>query len=143
MNTTTHPQTMTSPERRALGEIRAALRQLHRALLADERIQYERAFGRIPSEFHLLVLAAEDPQFAWLRPLSTLIVRIDERFAGAEELSRADLQQIGAEIRALLLADGTPTPFQRVYQRVLQESPEVIMAHSAVMRSLPPAGPPR
>jgi len=139
MNATTNLHTTTSPERRALGEIRSALRDLHRAILADERIQYERAFGRIRSEFQLLVLAAEDPQFAWLRPLAALIVDIDERFAGAEEFSAADLRQIGEEIRALLVPEGTPTTFQRIYQRVMQENPGVIMAHSAVMRSLPRA----
>jgi hypothetical protein len=129
---------VTTPERARLGDIRAALQRLHKVLLDAERIQYERAFGRIQSEFQLLVLAAEDPQFAWLKPLSTLIVRIDADYLGKEELADADLDAIGAEIRALLAPNAMGTLFQRLYHTSLQETPDIVMAHGAVMRALPP-----
>lgn len=127
-----------TPERAMLGNIRSALQRLHKTLLDAERIQYERAFGRIQSEFQLLVLAAEDPQFAWLKPLSTLIVRIDEDYLNKEELVAADLAAIGAEIRALLAPNAMGTLFQRLYHTSLQETPDIVMAHGAVMRALPP-----
>jgi len=129
--------TMT-PERAALGDTRSALQRLHKTLLDAERIQYERAFGRVESEFQMLFVAAEDPQFAWLKPISELIVSIDERFPTEQELTAADLAQVGAEIRALLAPDAIGTPFQRLYHRALQDTPDVVMAHAAVMRSLPP-----
>jgi redox-sensitive bicupin YhaK (pirin superfamily) len=119
------------------------LRQLHRTLLDAERLDYERSFGRIGSDFYLLQLAAEDPQFAWLRALSSVMLDVDARAANGDPFSAAEMRVLATRIRALLLDGEKMTPFQHRYQRALQEHPPVIMAHSAVMRTLPPATPVR
>jgi hypothetical protein len=50
---------------------------LHRALLDAQRITHEREHGKVTSGAFLeLVIGA--PEFAWLRPLTALIVGIDE-----------------------------------------------------------------
>jgi redox-sensitive bicupin YhaK (pirin superfamily) len=121
------------------GALRDALRRLHKALLDAERLDYERSFGRIGSDFYLLQLAAEDPQFAWLRALSTVMLDVDALVASGQDLSATEMRLLATRIRAMLLAGGRMTPFQHRYQRALQEHPEVIMAHSPVIAALPPA----
>ena len=55
-----------------------ALLRLHKALLDDERVSYERVHGRIPSNGAFLQLVLGDAWFAWLRPLSQLMAKLDE-----------------------------------------------------------------
>lgn len=119
--------------------LRAAMRDLHKSLLDAERLVYEKAFGRIGSDFYLLQLASEDPQFAWLRALSREMLRLDDLIAQEETPTEAELQVFATRVRKLLLPDEPMTGFQNRYQMALQEHPSVIMAHAAVMRALPPA----
>ena len=48
-----------------------------KALVDSERISYEQNLGTIPSPNHFLKLLTDDPWFAWLHPLSQLIVAMD------------------------------------------------------------------
>lgn len=60
-----------------LRELRNRLLHLHKMLLDMERQRFERKSGRVtPGE--LLQLVLNDPQFAWLRIISALVVEIDE-----------------------------------------------------------------
>src|SRR6476646_11734757 len=68
---------MTDTDRQFLIDLRKSLLHLHKTLLDWERAAYERLHGRT-SPGSLLTALMNDPQFAWLRPLSELIVRIDE-----------------------------------------------------------------
>ena len=60
--------------RKRLVELRLALLKLHKALVDSERVGYEAIIGRIQSPNHFLQLLTRDPWFAWLHPLSQLIV---------------------------------------------------------------------
>ncbi len=133
-------ETITTIRDDTLRAARLALRGLHKALLDAERVQYERAFGRLESDYQTLFLAMDDPQFAWLRPLARFIIDLDERATG-EGFDTAARERAIDEIRALLVADQAGTLFQRLYHDALQRRPEVVMAHAAVMRALP--SPPR
>ena len=68
---------MNEPDRQLLVDLRRALLHLHKTLLEWERTAYEKIHGRT-SPGALLTALMNDAQFAWLRPLSELIVRIDE-----------------------------------------------------------------
>ena len=63
---------METPERRLLTDLRQALLRLHKTLLDWERTAYDRVHGRTTGH-PLLQAILNDPQFAWLRPLSELI----------------------------------------------------------------------
>lgn len=58
--------------------VRRAALHLHKVLIEAVRLDYERSHGRIENPIELLRLVAYDPQFAWLRPLSRLLVDLDE-----------------------------------------------------------------
>ncbi|MEZ4398740.1 MAG: hypothetical protein R3B06_01880 [Kofleriaceae bacterium] len=111
-----------------MDQLRLRLLDLHRALIEVERVALERTRGRLTATalWHLLV---EDPALAWLGPLSSVIVRLDEGVAVDDE---ADLR---ATVRALLTADPDGAPFQRRYAELLQAAPEVVLAHRAVTRA--------
>ena len=68
---------MTASDRALLVELRKFLLELHKTLIDWQRADYERVRGRLqPTQ--LLNVIFNDPEFAWLRSMSGLIVRIDE-----------------------------------------------------------------
>lgn len=120
------------------GPARRALADLHRTLLEVERIDYERLHGRL-SDGAFLDVVIKDPDFAWLGALTTLIVCLDELHAGAQgEVLGTDCF---AQIRKLLTPAAGGGEFNRKYEVILQRSPEVVVAHGAVMRALQDAQP--
>ena len=132
----------TTEERTRLFRVREALLDLHKALLNAERKRYERDIGPVANEFAFFRLATSDPSFAWIGPLTTLIVQIDEQVASKEPITTSAVDTLYRESRAVL-ASATETPFKREYNQLLQEDPELVMRHSAVMQALPPAERPR
>lgn len=122
-----------------LRTISRALQDLHRTLLDYQRREYERFVGRIASDFYLLTLAAEDPQFAWIRPLSAEMMRIDVLLASKDGLDPVEFRLAGTRLRYLLTPTTGGNSFQSHYERAMPTNPEIIMAHATAMRSLPPA----
>lgn len=127
----------TTEERTQLFKVREALLDLHKALLNFERRRYERNVGPVANEFTFFRLATSDPSFAWIGPLTTLIVQIDEQVASKEPITSGAVDSLYVETRAVL-ASSTETPFKVEYNQLLQEQPELVMRHSAVMQALPP-----
>jgi hypothetical protein len=127
-----------SPEERsALATIRNSLLALHKILLELERVRYERANGRVNDMFQLLNLTINDPAFAWLRPLSALIVQIDEKLDDKDEpMTSGEAAAVRKEIRELLTPSQVGSDFQRNYHWALQESPDVVISHRSVLQLL-------
>jgi hypothetical protein len=123
-------------ERERLRDLSARVVRLHKVLLDRERRAHEELYGPIPpGEMFRLVL--HDEQFAWLRALSTMIARIDDRVDAEEPISKEDAGAILREAYRLLKSGGSGE-FQDKYRTALQESPDVVMAHADVSRVLPP-----
>ena len=124
-------------DRSRLGAIRNSLLALHKILLETERVRYERTNGRISDMFQLLNLTINDPAFAWLRPLSALIVSIDEQLDDKENPLTADkVAVLVKEVKELLSANQVGNEFQRNYHWALQESPDAVIAHSSTLKLL-------
>jgi hypothetical protein len=116
-----------------ISTVRLRLLELHRVLLAVEREDYERLHGRVTGAAFLNVLTT-DPAFAWLRPMTSLIVTLDDMLeANLTEVDRVDSI---TRIRAFLTPDENGDAFQRRYADALQQSPDVLLAHGAVIRAL-------
>ena len=129
---------VTSEERAALRAVRQALVTLHKMLLDRERSRYEREHGQVESTHHHLQLVMDHPSFAWLRPLSGLIARMDGCLHGREPLYRADAVRLAADVRMLTTFGDEKTDYQHQYHQALEDSPEILAAHAAVARSLAP-----
>jgi hypothetical protein len=127
-------RTTTTP-RDQLAALRLPLLELHRALLESERRMYEVEHGRVtPGE--LLNLALTHGQFAWLRPLSELIVRIDELIALDDLPDQGDVDSVAAQARNVLTPLQGGTAAEQRYDRAIQNDPAVLLAHRAVMQVL-------
>jgi hypothetical protein len=131
-------------EAKKLEVIRGPLLALHKALVESERVEYEKTIGKIKSPNHFLQLLTNDPWFAWLSPLSQLIVSIDEALDGEEPLTAASVQALLRESTRLLTPSETGSGFAKHYFEAMQRDPDVVLAHGAVVRprSSPEAGAP-
>lgn len=118
--------------RQQLENARLGLMRVHRSLLEAERIRYERMNGRVHGSGALLQLLIHDPWFAWLRPISELIVQIDEWLdedqpaPGAPDLAEILL----AQVRDRMRPNEEGAEFQQRYHRLLQDDPAVAVAHA-------------
>lgn len=116
--------------RERLGQARNALLRIHTALLDEERIRYERQHGRIDGSGTLLQLVIHDPWFAWLRPISALIVQIDELLDSDEPALSEMVEPLLAQARHHLRPDEGGDDFQQRYHQLLQEVPAVAVTHA-------------
>jgi hypothetical protein len=89
--------------REPLEELHSALLKLHKALLDSEKILYEKNVGPIQSPNHFFQLLTSDPYFAWLRPISQLIVAIDETLDAKEDLTNASVDSLMSQSVFLLV----------------------------------------
>jgi len=118
-----------------LGDLRQALLRLHKTLLDWERAGYERIHGRQTSN-DLLNALLNDPQFAWLRPISQLIVRIDELLGEKTPPMRNDVDAVVSQVKALTSPKAEGNIYERRYDTVLQENPDAVFAHRDVLKLL-------
>lgn len=109
-----------------------ALLRLHKALLDDERVSYERVHGRIPSNGAFLQLVLGDAWFAWLRPLSQLMATFDELSGEGETSARPEIIALLTSARTLLTPTEEGEGFGKQYYDALQREPDVVLAHAAV-----------
>jgi hypothetical protein len=127
---------MKETDRQRLVDLRSALLHLHKTLLEWERTAYERIHGRT-SPGNLLTALMNDPQFAWLRPLSELIVRIDESLEiDALEGPEVNVEGIATLAGSIVAPDEQGSPEARRYHMALQEHPDAVFAHRAVTQVL-------
>jgi hypothetical protein len=122
----------------ALLEVAAALREVHKALVAATRAAYERDVGPAGGPGQMLRLLTEDPYFFWLHPMSELIVDLDALLA-QELLPPGTVAGVRLEVERLVQAGGSP--FWEKYAPFLQSEPSVAMAHGRLkqaLKALPP-----
>ena len=116
------------PAQKLLKDVRQALLRLHKTLLDWERAGFERANGRLTSN-QLLEALLKEPQFAWLRGLSQMVVRIDEMLDDEIPPGAGDLEAVLGHVRDLTSPNETGNPYEQRYYAALQESPDAVFAH--------------
>jgi hypothetical protein len=121
-----------------LKDLRSGLLRLHSILLSSERAVYERDIEKIRSQSHFLDLLLNDAAFAWLRELSQFIVLIDEAMEADHGPDPLEAERFLARARAMLSPGEGGGVFEKRYLETLQRDPDVVVAHSAVVRLLRP-----
>jgi hypothetical protein len=129
-------RTMHTPDSPERAELRAALRELskallplHRALIEAARDDYAFAYGKIVGPAQLLQLITDDPFFAWLKPMTSLIVEIDE-------MARVDFETDAARAVAARVEQLFEGAFSERYVPLLQRDVDAAIAHAAIRRAL-------
>ena len=127
---------MTMTVKQGFRRLRDDLLSLHKALVDSERVTYEQTIGAIPSPNHFLQLLTRDPWFAWLQPLSQLIVVMDEALDEKEPLTTAGVDALFQQTRNLLVVSEEGDGFSKHYFDALQRDPDVVLAHAEVAKLL-------
>ena len=112
--------------RAALREVSKALIPLHRRLIDVAKDDYHFAFGPVGTSAQLIDLVRSDPFFAWLQPVTSLIVDIDEM--ARTDFEPAAAAGIAARVEDLFVSER--------YVALLQRDVEVAMGHAALRKAL-------
>jgi hypothetical protein len=94
-------------------------------------LKAERRFHPELGGFPLLDKLMNDPEWQWLRPLSTLLADIDHALAQKEELTTHEHALAATHVRGLVFNAGEfiDEKFLEHYRPLLQLSPELASAH--------------
>ena len=77
-------------------------------------------------------MVLSDAWFAWLRPLSQLMAKLDELGETDEPSTSEEIATLLTSVRTLLSPTEEGQGFGRQYYDALQRSPDVVLAHAAV-----------
>jgi hypothetical protein len=119
-------------QRATLREISRTLLPLHRALIEAARAEYDAMVAPVTGPNHLLQLLGEDEFFAWLKPITALIVDIDEMVRTDYETAEAD----AIAVRVQRLFGSEDETFASRYVPILQRDVDVAIGHAAVRQAL-------
>ena len=133
-STSAKSEVLPEPDIARLHALRLSLLRLHHGLLEMERASFEEKFGRVNSG-ELLQLVLNHAQFAWLRMISAMVVEIDEMLNEDEPISPLSMRSLFTQARKLFTSSDNKE-FQVNYQAALQNEPDIVMAHSEVMKLL-------
>lgn len=119
-----------------LREVRLAILRLHKALLDSERAAYEQSHSRIQSNTEFFQLVIDHEWFSWLRPISQLIVQIDEAFDAKEPMTLSQAKELLVQARNLLQPAEQGTASQHRYYTAIQRDPNIAFMHAEVSKLL-------
>jgi hypothetical protein len=119
-----------------LRELRPLLLSLHKALMEQQRLTYEQTYGPISTkgEYFQLVLGHE--WFDWLRPISQLIVRIDERLSTKKPEVAETPEDLLADVRKILNPVENGSNAEQRYDQAIQQNPDIALMHAKVVSIL-------
>jgi hypothetical protein len=130
------PQPITAESRELLGKLRDLLLEQHKLLLDRQRAEYETGNGPVGGPGRLLGLVLEDPQFAWLRQISTLVVEVDEALSRRSQAGQPVADALLAQARDLMKPREEGNAFQARYYQALRESPDIVILQCRLERLL-------
>lgn len=128
---------MTRPDDNPLEMLAVALRELHRALVEHARRDYERARGAVLTPGEFLHLLTTDARFAWLRPLSELMVDLDVFLEADPAPTPEEAAAVRAEVERLIAApksSADANAFAVRYLPLIADDPHIAMGHASVKR---------
>lgn len=87
--------------RQDIEAVRAEALGLHKKLIDAARLQYEARHGVVVRPGEMLRLVAFDPDFAWVRPLTRLILDIDEKLESDGPITEDDAAIVRAQVEEI------------------------------------------
>lgn len=126
--------TLTDDTRRKLKNLSAAFLRLHKVLLEGEKEKYEAKNGAIPNPNIYLSLVLDDPHFAWLRKISSLIALIDEAASVRRPATEREANALLNEAKILLNFQDGEAEFNDKFQNALQENKDAVLNYNEVLK---------
>ncbi len=108
-----------------LRELRSLLLKAHKILMDAEKDRYETSHGPIGNKGDYLRLVLGHEQFSWLRPISQLIVQMDEVLMAKQPQPLARAPELLDQARHLLYDSEIGQAFQDRSESVARHDPEM------------------
>ncbi|MGF1570492.1 MAG: hypothetical protein ACFCVD_20860 [Nodosilinea sp.] len=113
------------PALTTLRELRPLLLKSHKILMDAEKDTYEAAHGPLATKGEYLQLVLNHEQFSWLRPISQLIVQMDEVLMARQPPPTGRAAELLDEAQHLLQTTEIGQAFQERAEAVAQRDPEM------------------
>lgn len=123
-------ETLKDETRGKLKSISKAFLRLHKILLDGAKASYEAKNGKISGTNQYLQLVIDDPHFAWLRKMSSLIALIDEATSLRRPASETDALALLTEAKTLLNFQDADEDFNDKFQTALQDTPDATINYN-------------
>lgn len=121
----------------ALQSLSRSLLIVHRSLLHFQKDLYENSHQKKLAPQELLHLTLTDPEFEWLKILSSLIVQIDEVVDDKKGGDYAGVQvQAVAELRDLFVDHSKNTEFKKRIMQALEKNSHLMIEIAELRRFL-------
>lgn len=127
---------LTDETRRKLKELSRKFLLLHKTLLEGEKARYEAVNGKILNSNIYLSLVLDDPHFAWLRKISSLIALIDEAVSVRRPATETDARALLNEAKILLGFEDADEDFNDKFQTALQNNTDAVVGHNDVLKTI-------
>ncbi|WP_017299294.1 hypothetical protein [Nodosilinea nodulosa] len=124
-----------------LRTFRPLLLKAHKILMDAEKDRYEAHHGAIATKGDYLRLVLEHEQFSWLRPISQLIVQIDEVLMSKQPQPQERASELLNQARHLLHDTEIGQVFQDRTQLVARSNPEMAAMTQRMDELMQPYGP--
>ena len=119
-----------------LKSLSKALLRLHKTLLDAAKVDYEAINGKIASIGQYFQLVVDDPYFAWLRKLSSLIALIDEAVSVRRPATESEAKGLLNEAQVLLNFQDNDEEFNDKFQTALQNNAEAVLNYNDALSFL-------
>ena len=129
-------EALTDATRLNLKGLSKSILRLHKTLLDGAKAEYEAQHGKISSVNIYLQLVIDDPHFAWLRKLSSLVALFDEATSLRRPASESEAQALINEAKILLNFKDADESFNDKLQTALQKNPDAVMSFNDAKNSL-------
>ncbi len=110
--------------------------RLHKTLLEAAKTDYEVKNGAITNSNQYLRLVLDDPHFAWLRKMSSMIALIDEATSRLRPATESDAQSLIGEAKVLLNFEDADENFNDKFQTALQNNSDAVLGHNDALKYL-------
>lgn len=124
---------LTDETRATLKNLSKAMLRLHKTLLDASKVEYETKNGKIESVNQYFQLVIDDPHFAWLRKISSLIALIDEAGSVRRPATETEAQGLFNEAKVLLNFQDADENFNEKFQTALQKNSDAVLNYNDVL----------
>ncbi len=131
--------TVSEDTRALLKTVSKAMLRLHKSLLDQSKMDYELRNGPIASVNLYFQLVIDDPHFAWLRKISSLVAMIDEAVSLRQPTSEEEAVGLLTETEAILNFRDADQGFNDRFQGALTVNTEAVLIYNEILKLLEPS----
>lgn len=122
--------------RTTLKDLSKAMLRLHKTLLDASKAEYEEENGKISNVNAYLQLVIDDPHFAWLRKISSMIALLDEAASIRRPASETEAQGLLNQAKLLFYFEDGDEQFNNKFQAALQNNSDAVVNYNDTINLL-------